>query len=312
MTLTIKDIYLLIKRNGPSLTESDFMADFLATYCQEFNILTRSLEPYVWDASSISRLFSKDDFSARKCTFPVGKDDFEERLNIVVVKILKLYAMYINEQTLKSDLLIFFKNQHIDVYEEEATSHLLTKILFIWFKRKYEKQRKSFEKIPFAGRQSLFAMIIEGVANSTSVSSESVKIELPYTIEDKITVNSIKSPLKEDIIESFDIYYETIEWALDELSEKDINIKTKFLNRVRKYYQDYLNKNDISSNDIYSIKQHSNDAFLFCSSKIFNAVENKDMENVYEEDLYDYVTALTTYVFYKCRILMKVGKEDVD
>lgn len=310
--MTLKDIYLVVAKNGSGLTQFNFVGDFLSIYCDEFKIFNHSNEPYVWDSSSISRVLTKDVFQSRKLIFPIGIKGFEERLNIVTTKTLEQHHEYINEKTLKNDLLKVLKDQHVDMTEGEETSFLLTKTLLIWFKRKYEEYIKKDEGIPLTGRQSLFAMIIEEVANQTPGSSESVKLDLPYTIEDKIRINDIRGSLKNEIVESFDTYYETIEQALDGLSQKDVSVKSKFLNKIRRHYQSFLGKSKINPDDKDVVRKHSGAAFKYCSDQIFEAVKNKSMENVYEEDLYDYAIALVTYAFYKCRILLKVDKEDAD
>lgn len=310
--MTLKDIFSVIARNGSGLTQTDFMGEFLATYCEEFKIKNRADEPYVWDPASISRLMTKDDFPSRKCIFPAGKNDFGKRLENVVNRILGRYDELINAKTLKSDLLPTLKGLHVDAREEEAASPLLTKLLLIWFKRKYEEARKNRDGIQTWVRPSLFAMLIEEVANQAPEPGVSVKLDLSYTIEDKIAINDIKNPLKDEIIVLFDLYYESIEKALEELSQKDVNIRSKFLNKVKRYYLAYLSKNRIGHDDVDAIKRHSAKVFSHCSHRILDAVKNRDMKNVYEEDLLDYVDALTTYAFYKCRILLKVGKEDAD
>lgn len=149
-----------------------------------------------------------------------------------------------------------------------------------------------------------FSKVINYIISNKKINNNLVKHNISYTISDKCEKNYIDGKFKERIIITFDKYY----YNLDSFFEDYINFDYAIYDRISNYYSDIYLKvlidNDINFNDLNAILDNSIFIFSSINEQIQNTLFNNKVLRTSYEDSKEYIMALTTYVFYKCKFLI--------
>ncbi len=136
-----------------------------------------------------------------------------------------------------------------------------------------------------------------------------VKHTLAYEIADKCERNCINGKFRNKIIESFENYY----FDLDDFLENSIDLDYALYDRITKFYVDAYNEvldnEEIDYRDENDILDNSILIFQSLNEKIQNTLFNNNILTTSYEDSKEYIMALSTYVFYKCKFLLPVEEK---
>jgi hypothetical protein len=127
---------------------------------------------------------------------------------------------------------------------------------------------------------------------NTSVEYVQMK-QYPYTIEEKLEYNNIYGSYNSNVVETFELYSNSIETAIYHLQEKNIKIDFDLKHTFRNLYQKVLLENENSTEvEIFESIVH----------KLAKSWEPKVPSKDYETIL-SYSFMVSTVFFYKCSFL---------
>ena len=168
------------------------------------------------------------------------------------------------------------------------------------------------EKTSRKSNKSLFALIISTVLQTSQAEGRVVKHRIAYSLDDKMDVNGIGGGLRGKIGVSFDTYFDAIESTFEFLANKELDIKSRFLNAMAYYYTDFMAWKGIDPDDKENIKKQSADAINYVLTTVMRDVEGREINGCYETEVPMYCFALVVYAFYRCRILIPIEEEKND
>ncbi|MDY0100644.1 MAG: hypothetical protein WCZ47_04210 [Bacilli bacterium] len=131
--------------------------------------------------------------------------------------------------------------------------------------------------------------------------------DIPYSIEEKISLNKISENIRVLIIESWAKHYNTINDTVEDI------VGTSSPSLIEDIYEFYRHKfiealSDLGINhtSIKNIQESSNLVFSMINNKVKKIFQGKKI-NITPEQLDIYVFSITVFVFYRCKILIPIG-----
>lgn len=132
------------------------------------------------------------------------------------------------------------------------------------------------------------------------------KQTLPYSIEDKILLNNIPKSLADLIKRRHIDAYDIVEEAIKNLAEYDACLREDLYDF---YYETYINiliNLELESNDLIKIKEKSGEVYRQINLDIKNELFEGKLSSIPENKIDTYISAITSYVFYKCKFLIPI------
>lgn len=130
------------------------------------------------------------------------------------------------------------------------------------------------------------------------------KQTLPYDIQDKLILNNIPQTLAALITRKHIDVYEVIEEAIRSLEDFDACLREDLYDF---YYENYINiliEMEIESNDLTKIKEISGVLYTQLNKSIKEELFEGKASVIPENKIDTYISAITAYVFYKCKFLI--------
>ena len=132
------------------------------------------------------------------------------------------------------------------------------------------------------------------------------KQTLPYNIEDKIKLNNIPKNLAELLTRKHIDAYDIVDEAVISLEEFNACLREDLYDFYYEIYIDILNSMKINFDDLDSIKVSSGEIYTKLNKLIkIELFENK-VTKIPENKIDTYISAITAYVFYKCKFLIPI------
>jgi hypothetical protein len=132
------------------------------------------------------------------------------------------------------------------------------------------------------------------------------KQTLSYSIEDKITLNNIPKSLAELIKKKHIDAYDIVEEAIKSLEEFNACLREDLYDF---YYETYINiliDMQLESDDFSQIKEKSGNLYMQLNNVIKNELFEGKASSIPENKINTYISAITSYVFYKCKFLIPI------
>ncbi len=157
---------------------------------------------------------------------------------------------------------------------------------------------------------SYIGKVIQEIVSLKSSNVEFDKANLlPYSIEDKLDINEINSTYRLLILETWARSYDSVEYSLKSISGiDDSRIFDEIFVFYRNIFLQVLIELRIDCDNTPEIKKNS--------CKIFQTVNERVKQNLFhgkevkfkQEELDNYIFAITVYVFYRCKILIPITR----
>lgn len=132
----------------------------------------------------------------------------------------------------------------------------------------------------------------------------------PYNVEEKAFLNNLDDNLTERIKETLDDNFEIIMEVFEEM----ITLSPTIIQDVGTFYRDtyltILSEKGISFKDKESIKKKSSELYMALNNRVFIEAQLDTVTSIGPEQLKIYLLSLTAVIFYKCKFLIPIGKED--
>lgn len=130
----------------------------------------------------------------------------------------------------------------------------------------------------------------------------------PYSIDDKITLNGISSNLAM-LIEKYHVEsYHIVEEAIACLSAYEPCIGRDLYDYYFEKYIEVLDDKEIGYTDMAKIKTNSDDIYKSIITKIKEQIYMYKKSEIPINKQQTYISAITAYVFYKCKFLIPIEK----
>lgn len=152
----------------------------------------------------------------------------------------------------------------------------------------------------------VISTILENKDSNTAVPKTLSNI--PYSIEEKVSLNEISENMRVLIIESWAKHYSVINDTVEDI------VGTSSPSLIEDIYEFYRHKFietllDLSINytSVVDIKKNSGLVFHRINDKIMKIFQGKKT-SIASEQLDIYVFSITVFVFYRCKILIPMGE----
>ncbi|MEJ8553536.1 S1 family peptidase [Tepidibacter sp. Z1-5] len=173
-------------------------------------------------------------------------------------------------------------------------------------------QLKNIEKLNFEIQLveiSDISKIIKKMINiKNSTNNKICKRKKPYTVVEKTHLNELSGNISAKIRKYHDESFDIIDEAITCLEEYERCIRDDLYNYYWEIYIDTLIELEIDSEDIDKIKQHSTSIYLDLSKNIKKQLFDGKKSDIPSDKIVTYISAITAYVFYKCKFLIPIEK----
>ncbi len=133
----------------------------------------------------------------------------------------------------------------------------------------------------------------------------------PYTIEEKIELNRFSEELSQDILEDHLFHYSNVEEAVViETENNDFRTLNHLFNFYNKIYHNVIKKMSIKRNEFEKIRLNSDVIYENIEKEIYSLIFEGFISEIKEEQKIIYISAITAFVFYKCKILIPITEEE--
>ncbi|BCJ97052.1 hypothetical protein [Anaerocolumna chitinilytica] len=132
------------------------------------------------------------------------------------------------------------------------------------------------------------------------------KQTLPYSIEDKILLNNIPRSLADLIKRRHIDAYDIVEEAIKNLAEYDACLREDLYDFYYETYVNILINLELDSDDLIKIKEKSGEVYRQINLDIKNELFEGKLSSIPENKIDTYISAITSYVFYKCKFLIPI------
>ena len=129
-----------------------------------------------------------------------------------------------------------------------------------------------------------------------------------YSIVDKTELNKLCYTLSEKIKKDHINNYDIIDEAINCLQSVEYSIRDDLYEYYSEVYTDILIDLKIESNDEDSIKEHADFIYKTVNEKIRSQLFYGKITDIPGNKLITYISAITAYVFYKCKFLIPIEK----
>lgn len=132
------------------------------------------------------------------------------------------------------------------------------------------------------------------------------KQTLSYSIQDKIVLNNIPKNLAELITKKHVDVYDIVEEAVKNLEEFDACLREDLYDFYYEVYIKLLIEMEIESDDIIKIQEISGILYTQLNQAIKEELFEGKVSPIPENKISTYISAITAYVFYKCKFLIPI------
>ncbi len=164
----------------------------------------------------------------------------------------------------------------------------------------------NFVSIEVTEISDISKIIQQMIEIKNSENRKSKKKIKPYSVDDKIELNGLSSNtatlIRKYHIEAYDI----VEDAITCLSEYEPCIRNDLFDYYYECYIEVLEELKISCRDDISIKKSSDEIYKSILDKVRENIYIYKKSDVPENKQKTYISAITAYVFYKCKFLIPI------
>lgn len=152
-------------------------------------------------------------------------------------------------------------------------------------------------------------IIREMISIKNNVNHKSQKKTKPYDVIDKIKFNQFSGTCGERIKNHHINSYDIVDDAVSCLAGLEASIKSDLFDYYEEVYTNVLIKLNININDKKSIKENVDTIYSSISEKIYDEIFAGKKSGIEINKRITYISAITAYVFYKCKILIPIESE---
>lgn len=149
-------------------------------------------------------------------------------------------------------------------------------------------------------------IIKEMISIKNTGNSVSTKKKKAYDINDKIKLNNISSNIASKIRKYHLDSYDIIDDAINCLQEHEFSIRQDLYDYYWDIYIDILIQFDIDNEDEKKVREKSGKIYLILLEKIKEELFNGRKSDIPTNKIVTYISAITAYVFYKCKFLIPI------